>query len=596
MLPFPATFRLVGNHGVRGNAEKHTRTKSPLLKLHLSSKTVYNPKMLKLKRIVLVLLVLFGTGSVVFSQTDINDPKVRQEYLRGSITPEREWWDLIHYDLSVKFYPDKKMISGSNEITFKTLKPATRMQIDLQPPLAITRVKYKNSDLAFSREGNVYWIDFPESPEVGVESTILITYGGMPRESTNPPWSGGITWDHDDLGEDYIVTTCQGIGASIWWPNKDHGYDEPDRGVDVRITVPERLVAVSNGRLKDTIYNENEKSKTYHWQVKNPINNYAINANIGNYVSYGETYEGEGGTLDIQYWVLKHQLDVAKKQFVEVPRMLKAFEYWFGKYPFYEDGYKLVTVPYAGMEHQSSVTYGNWFRNGYRGRDLSFAGIGYLFDFIIVHESGHEWFGNNISMRDAADMWIHEGFTNYSENLFVEYHFGKEKGHDYVVGSRRMARNERTIIGEYGLNREGSGDMYYKGGNLLHTIRQVVNDDAKWRMILRGLNTDFAKKTVTTAQVENYISSKSGIDFSRVFDQFLRTTKIPEFRYKIEGRTLRYRYENVVDGFDMPVKVRINGTEKWLKPSATEMSFEAPDDILKFEVDKNFYVEVRKDD
>ncbi len=521
-------------------------------------------------------------------------PPNKQERLRGSITPEREWWDLLHYDLSVQFFPATKTIKGSNVITFKTVKPNKVMQIDLQEPLAIKRVTHKNSELKFQREGNVYLIDLENELPKDIEDSITVYWEGKPTESKNPPWSGGITWGRDDLGEHFITTTCQGIGASIWWANKDHGADEPDRGMKINITVPENLVAVSNGRLKKTDEDKTEKTKTYHWEVTNPINNYAVNANIGNYVNWSEKYKGEGGDLDINYWTLPHQKESAMKQFAEVPRMLKAFEHWFGKYPFYEDGYKLVTVSYAGMEHQSSVTYGNYFRNGYRGRDVSFTGIGYKFDFIIVHESGHEWFGNNISMKDAADMWIHEGFTNYTENLFVEYYFGKKDGEDYVIGSRKNIQNDSPVIGTYGANREGSGDMYYKGGNLLHTIRQVINDDEKWRSILRGLNKDFWHQTVTTAQVESYISQKSGIDLSKVFDQYLRTTNIPILQYKTGGKTLTYKYIKVVKGFAMPVRVNINGKEILLKPTDEMQTFTSDDEIKTFEVDRNFYVNIEK--
>jgi aminopeptidase N len=282
------------------------------------------------------------------------------------------------------------------------------------------------------------------------------------------------------------------------------------------------------------------------------------------------------------------------KTFKEVPRMLKAFEHWFGRYPFYEDGYKLVTVSYPGMEHQSSVTYGNYFRNGYRERDVSFTGIGYKFDFIIVHESGHEWFGNNISMKDAADMWIHEGFTNYSENLFVEYYWGKNAGADYVIGSRRNIRNEGPIIGTYGTNREGSGDMYYKGGNLLHTVRQIVNDDEKWRRILTGLNKDFWHQTVTTQQVESYISQQAGIDLSKVFDQYLRTTQIPALQYKTEGNRVSFKYDKVVPGFAMPISVTVNGEPVSLTPTEAFQTITSPQPIRTFEIDRNYYVELEK--
>ena len=515
----------------------------------------------------------------------------RQEILRGSVTPEREWWDLQHYDLSVQFFPDTKTIKGSNVIAFKTLKAGSKMQIDLQEPLKMTRITHGNSDLKFEREGNVFWVYLDKELPQGVDDSITVYWEGRPTESKNPPWSGGVTWGRDDLGEHYITTTAQGIGASIWWACKDIGYDEPDRGMNINITVPENLAAVSNGRLKKIDDNAAEKTKTFHWEVKNPINNYGVNANIGNYVHWEEKYKGLGGNLDLQYWVLAHQLEVAKKQFKEVPRMLEAFEHWFGKYPWYEDGYKLVAVSYAGMEHQSSVTYGNYFRNGYRARDYSGSGIGWKFDFIIVHESGHEWFGNNISMKDAADMWIHEGFTNYSENLFVEYWFGKKDAEDYVIGSRKNIINDSPIIGTYGANREGSGDMYSKGGNMLHTIRQLVNNDEKWRGILNGLNKDFWHQTVTTAQIESYISQKSGIDLSKIFDQYLRTTKIPLLQYKIDGKTVSYKYDRVVSGFTMPVRVNINGKEVELKPNETLQTFTSESEIKTFEPNRNYYID-----
>lgn len=545
----------------------------------------------KLKLLAFAICLLHLGAAYLYAQTD---SVTRQEMLRGSVTPEREWWDVLHYDLQVEFLPETRRLKGSNTITFKALKPGNKMQIDLQPPLAITRVAHGNEQLKFEREGNVYWVMFEQELAKGVEDKIEISYEGVPVVSKNPPWVGGVTWGRDDLGHHFIVTTCQGIGASIWWPNKDHGADEPDRGMQISVTVPDNLVAVSNGRLKKTDHDVAAKKKTYHWEVVNPINNYGVNVNIGNYVNLTDKYQGKGGVLDINYWVLPHQKEAALSQFKEVRRMLEAFEYWFGKYPFYEDGYKLVTVSYPGMEHQSSVTYGNWFQNGYLARDPCACGVGFKFDFIIVHESAHEWFGNNISMKDAADMWIHEGFANYSENLFVEYHFGKKDAEDYVIGTRRSIRNDRPIIGVYGSNRQGSGDMYPKGGNMLHTIRQLINDDAKWLSILHGLNADFWHQTVTTQQIESYISTKSGMDLSKVFDQYLRTTDIPLLKYSINGKTLTFSYERVVKGFAMPLRVSINGKETKITPTEVKQSLEFPDEIKSFEVNRNFYVETQK--
>ena len=542
--------------------------------------------------IVAIALLQVHIGAVYLSAQTAT--VTREETLRGSVTPEREWWDLLHYHLKVEFLPQTRRLKGSNTITFKTLKPGNKMQIDLQPPLSITKITHGDSQLKFEREGNVYWVMFEKEIPAGSEEKIEVFYEGVPVVSRNPPWVGGITWGRDDLGEHFIVTTCQGIGASIWWPNKDHGSDEPDRGMQTSVTVPEQLVAVSNGRLKKTDHNAADKKKTFHWEVLNPINNYGVNVNIGNYVNFSEKYKGKGGVLDIDYWVLAHQKEAAIKHFKELPRTLEAFEHWFGKYPFYEDSFKLVAVPYPGMEHQSSVTYGNWFRNGYLQRDMCGCGVGFKFDFIIVHESAHEWFGNNISMKDAADMWIHEGFANYSENLFVEYHFGKKDAEDYVIGTRRGIRNDIPIIGVYGANKQGSGDMYPKGGNMLHTIRHIINDDAKWLSILRGLNADFWHQTVTTEQIESYISKKAGIDLGKVFDQYLRSTNIPLLKFKASGKTLSFNYERVVKGFAMPLRVSVNGKETVITPREDRQTLEFADEIKQFEVNPNFYIEVEK--
>ena len=342
------------------------------------------------------------------------------------------------------------------------------------------------------------------------------------------------------------------------------------------------------------IEKHNDNTTTYHWTVKNPINNYGVNVNIGDYVHFSEKYNGEDGVLDMNYYVLKDNLEKAKKQFKDAPKMMKAFEHWFGKYPFYEDGFKLVEVPYLGMEHQSSVTYGNKYANGYLGRDLSGTGWGLKFDFIIIHESGHEWFANNITYKDMADMWIHESFTNYSESLFLDYYYGKEAASEYVVGLRRSIGNKSPIIGKYDVNNSGSGDMYNKGGNLLHTIRQLIDNDEKWRQVLRGLNKDFYHQTVTTKQIEDYLSEKSGINLSKVFDQYLRDYRIPEFTYTIKGDEFKYKWNNTIDAFDMPLKVFINGEVKNLQPTTTWKTEKLVSSNANLKVDVNYYVTSKK--
>jgi aminopeptidase N len=407
-----------------------------------------------------------------------------------------------------------------------------------------------------------------------------------------PPWDGGVQWVPDGKGNTIISTSCQGLGSSVWWPCKDHMYDEPD-SMQISITVPKNLMDVSNGVLRSVVEN-NDDTHTFNWFVKNPINNYGVNMNVANYVSWKETFKGEKGDLAVSYYVLPQNLEKAKEQFKQAPQMLKAFEHWFGPYPFYEDGYKLVEVPYLGMEHQSSVTYGNGYKMGYLGRDLSNTGWGLKWDFIIIHESGHEWFANNITYKDVADMWVHEGFTNYSENLYTEYYFGKEAGSDYVIGTRALIANDAPIIGVHGVNQEGSKDMYYKGGNLLHTIRQVVNDDEKWRQILRGLNKTFYHQTVDGSQIEAYVSAQAGRNLSKVFDQYLRDVRIPVLEYSFGNKGLQYRWANVVEGFDMPVKVKIgSGKEEFLYPTAEWKTLKTKAERA-LTVDRNFYVESKE--
>tara|TARA_R110002049_G_scaffold329_17_gene1908 strand:+ start:2597 stop:4222 length:1626 start_codon:yes stop_codon:yes gene_type:complete len=514
-----------------------------------------------------------------------------QDSLRGSITPERSWWDLNFYHLSVKVQPNKKYISGSNLIRYTVLEEKQRLQVDLQPPLTIEKATQDGKALKIVSNGNAHFITLQKPQLKGAINEVVVYYSGHPKEAVHAPWDGGFSWKNDNNGKPFIGTSCQGLGASVWWPNKDHMYDEVD-SMAISITTPKDLMDVSNGRLLKV--EEHKDSNTYHWFVANPINNYGVNINMGDYVHFGETYNGEKGKLAMDYYVLRDNLEKAKHQFKQAPLMMEAFEHWFGPYPFYVDGYKLVEAPYLGMEHQSSVTYGNQFKNGYLGKDLSKTGWGLKFDFILIHESGHEWFANNITYKDIADMWIHESFTAYSENLYLDYHFGKKASSEYVLGTRGNIQNDMPIIGTYNVNQKGSGDMYYKGANMLHTIRQLVDDDEKWRTILRGLNKEFYHETVTTKQIEDYIMEESGIDLIPFFNQYLRTVKIPLLDYKLNGQQLLYRYTNIVEGFDMPLKVNLNGTEAWIYPTADWKSEDFKNSVPPFSVDENFYVDSKK--
>ena len=512
----------------------------------------------------------------------------KQDTLRGSITPERAWWDLTYYHLDIAVDLDNKFIKGSNTIEYKVLEPNKKLQVDLQSPLKITKVEQNGKELTFSSEGSAHFINLIDKQRKGKINSVKVYYEGNPKEAVRAPWDGGLSWTRDSNGKHFAATSCQGIGASIWWPNKDHMYDEVDSML-ISVNVPKGLMNISNGRLKKI--EEFEDTNTYHWYVSNPINNYGVNINIGDYVEFSEVYEGEKGKLDMIYYVLRDNIERAKTQFKDAVKMMDAFEYWFGPYPFYEDSFKIVEVPYLGMEHQSSITYGNKYMKGYLGRDLSRTGWGLKFDYIIIHEAGHEWFANNITYKDIADMWIHESFTTYSENLFLDYHYGKEASSEYVIGTRAGISNTAPMIGPYGVNQRGS-DIYSKGANVLHTIRQIANSDEKWRRILRGLNKDFYHQTVETKQIENYISDKMGYDLSTFFDQYLRTTNIPVFEYKLNDGLLEYKWTNVVDGFKMPVEVFVGDEKIRLNPTQETKSIDVKSE--KIRLDKNYYVNINK--
>lgn len=532
------------------------------------------------------LFILIFSLSAQAQMFDLKSDFSRQDTLKGAITPEREWWDLNYYHLFVEVNIEDKFFKGNNLVKYTVIEPFQVMQIDMQEPMKITKVEQDGVSLNFEREGSVYFILLEKTQTPGVVEQLTIQFEGNPKVAIRAPWDGGITWTQDENGNPFVASANQGIGASVWWPNKDHMYDEPD-SMRISVNVIENLTNVSNGRLEG-VEEKSNGTKTWHWYVSNPINNYGVNINIGDYVHFGEKFAGEKGELDLDYYVLSYNLEKAKKQFKDAPRTIEAFEHWFGPYPFYEDSFKLVEVPYLGMEHQSSVTYGNGYQNGYLGRDLSGSGWGMEFDFIIVHETGHEWFANSITYADAADMWVHEGFTNYSESLFLEYHFGKEAGEDYVIGLRTSIQNDRPILGIYGVDYRGSSDMYYKGANLLHTLRQLFDDDNLWREAFRGLNEEFYHQTVSSKQIEDYLSEISGKDLTAYFNQYVRDIRIPVLEYYFRDGTFYYRWGNIVNDFDMPIKVKLTENEEWIFPTNRWKNMES--ESTEISINRNFYV------
>ena len=524
------------------------------------------------------------------------DKFTRADSLRGMLTPLRTCYDINYYHLDVKINIDDKSVSGSNEFAFTATQDFNKLQFDLFDNLKIQKVIYKENEIPYTREANAVFITFPKTIKKGSKDRFTVFYSGNPPIAKRPPWDGGFIFKKDKSGNPFISVACQGLGASVWWPNKDHQSDEVDSML-ISIAVPKDLDEVSNGRLR-SIQDQPDGYRKHNWFVANPINNYTVSFYIGKYAHWTDTYNGEKGPLTLDFWSLKEDSAKARPHWdADVKPMIESFEHWFGPYPWYKDGYKLVQAPHLGMEHQSAVAYGNQFKKGYLGMDMSGTGYGMKWDYITVHESGHEWFANNVTTKDIADMWVHEGFTTYSEVLFTESTQGKKAGEAYLVGLRNGIGNRTPIIGPYNVNKEGSGDMYPKGANMIHTIRQLINNDEKFRQILRGINSTFYHKTTTSADVEAYIIKQSGLKLAKVFDQYLRYAKIPVLEYKIENNMLSYRWITDVKDFDMPVSVSlkadsfglINPTNNWktikIDPSIT---------MENFKINPGFYVLAKK--
>ncbi|MGI4875734.1 MAG: M1 family metallopeptidase [Janthinobacterium lividum] len=523
-----------------------------------------------MRKTLFLLLPLLGSSLLASAQ--LLQPKpasTRADSLRGGQSALRTCYDLNYYHLDVRLDVAGRAISGSNLFRFTATREFTRLQFDLFANLKVEKVVWHGREVPFTREANAVFVTFPEAVKVGSRDEFTVFYAGQPTVAKKAPWDGGLVFAQDAAGKPWVASACQGVGASIWWPCKDQQADEVDSML-ISVAVPPGLRDVSNGRLRRTASLPGGYTR-YDWAVTSPINNYDVALNVGNYVHFGDVYAGESGPLTLDYWVLPENLEKAKTQFAaNVKPMLKSMEYWLGPYPFYKDGYKLIDAPHLGMEHQSAVAYGNKYQNGYLGHDRSGTGWGTKWDFIIIHESGHEWFGNNITTQDIADMWVHEGFTTYSESLFVESQFGRTAAQEYIHGQRRNIQNDEPIIGPYGVNKEGSSDQYDKGSSLLNMLRLAVNDDAKWRTMLRGLGQKFHHQTVTGQQVMGYINQQAGHDYSRVFAQYLNYATLPTLELRQEQGRVIGRWIAAVPGFDLPVRLRVKGGEYKLLPMSTE--------------------------
>ncbi|HEY9185256.1 MAG TPA: M1 family metallopeptidase [Salegentibacter sp.] len=544
-----------------------------------------------MKKIILFLAVLITAANVSCAQvlTNKEGGYTQADSLRGSLRPERAF-DVQKYHLKLRVLPDKEFISGSNTISFIAEEELSTIQIDLFENMKIDSILQNEETLDYERKHNAVFIELNQRIGAGVKGEIEFYYSGHPIVAKNAPWDGGFVWDEDEDGNPWVGVAVQGTGASLWYPNKDHQSDEPEE-VQLDIAVPNGLMNVSNGQFLGE-ENLGDGFTEWSWKTVNPINNYNVMINIANYEHFSDSYKD----LQLDYYVLPYNLEKAKKQFEEVKPMMDCFYEKFGEYPFVDDGFKLVETPYLGMEHQSAVAYGNEYKMGYLGNDLSGTGIGLKWDFIIIHESGHEWYGNSITANDIADMWIHEGFTSYSEAVYIECRWGKEEALEYLKGTRKGIGNSTTIIGDYGVNSEGSGDMYPKGANLLNMIRSIYDDDELWWKTLKDYTETYKHQTIVTEQTEAFFNEPVKVDLQPVFDQYLRYTDLPELQFKKENERVGYRWQADVEEFTMPVDIFIDGTEKRIFPTESWQFFDPEvedlDDIrvndLEFYIDSSF--------
>jgi len=547
-------------------------------------------------RIYILLVFLLFQGYCTISQEF-----TKKDSLRGDLSSVRTCYDVTFYNLFVIIDEKEKFIERSyNEIHFIAISDFDKIQIDLSENMEILLIEYEDLELIYTREFDAVFIDFPEIIQKGEISKIKIWYNGYPKEAINPPWDGGFSWDKDKFDNPWIGVSCQGLGASVWWPCKDHQSDEPD-SMQITVSARKPLKVVANGNLinEESVWNNylNDTLIQSTWFVSYPINNYGVSIAIGDYVYFNDIYISNLDTLDLSYYVLSYNIDKAKEHFSQVIPMLECFEDLFGKYPFWKDGFALIETPYLGMEHQSGIAYGNNYLPGYRG-SLSYS-AGFNFDYIIVHETGHEWWGNSITTNDIADMWVHEGFCTYSEALYVECMYGYESMLKYVNNQKRFIRNKTPIIGHFHVNHQGSSDMYHKGSVMLHTLRTIVNDDVLWFDILKGINTEFKYSTINGEDIRNYIMFRTGYDLESFFIQYLQNTDLPEFQYKLvkEGRhvSLLYRWE-AIDSFDMPLLVNNSIMDIWIHPSSEWQEINLGKiDTKEFTIkDELFLIDVKK--
>jgi aminopeptidase N len=536
------------------------------------------------KGMIRVLTMALCPAAILFAQTPQPAAPTRAEILRGEYGRYRANNDLLYYHLDLRVDPEKKSVSGKNTIRFKMLKDDTRIQLDLQASFPVEKILLGGVPLKYERELGTVFVDFPETLHAGHTYSIDFYYSGVPVATGR---FGGFAFRTDPAGRPWITTA----GGSTWWPNKDQWRDEVE-SMEISVAIPNGLVDVSNGKFESKT-DLGDGYTRWNWHVHYPINNYDVSLNIGKY----EHFSDQLRDLPMDFYVLPESLDKAKRQFVQAKEMIEAYQHYFGAYPWKKDGYKLVEVPYSGMEHQSAVTYGNHFANGYLERDWTGVGISPRFDFIIIHESGHEWFGNSITAADRSDMWIHEGWTTYLEALYVEYRWGHGDAVKYLNGYKSKVQNRQPIIAERGLARTPPQDQYFKSALFLNTLRSVLNDDKRWWAVLHDLYQHFKYKTIMTEDMVQFFNRKTGMNLTPIFDEYLRHADLPTLELKFDDAqgTVTYRWKADEAAFAMPI--RAGSKEHWqiIQPTTEWKTMKSPLKKEEFAVATDlYYVNVSK--
>jgi aminopeptidase N len=475
-----------------------------------------------------------------------------KDTLRGALRPERTCFDVTFYNLSLKIDPKKKVISGSNDITFRVVQPTQKIQIDLYDIYKIGSIEWNKKTLPYIRDCNALFISFPEKLMPGTMQTITIRYSGKPRSAPKPPWNGGFVWKTDSKKNYWDGVACEHLGASSWWPTKDHLSDEPD-SMQMTFTVPDGYDLISNGTPRSKTPAGNGYT-SHTWFVSYPINNYDATFYLGKFSHFSDTVVNKEGKYPLDYYVLPQNLDKAKVVFAQTKNVLKVYEQLFGEYPFMRDGFALVEAPFAGMEHQGAIAYGS----GYDDSKKNFMYHNKKEDPIIVHETAHEWWGNSLTVNDMNDIWIQEGFATYSELLYFEKMYGYTEYIKEMAGFANYIFNFWPVIDHYNVNENGfaSNDCYMKGATILQCLRSTMNSDSLFFKLIKDFALRYKYKTINSSDFEHMVNEYTGQDYSAFFNKYLRDKNLPilAYTYKKEGSSIEftYRWAEVEKSFHMP--------------------------------------------